>query len=79
VSILDVGEVEVFFPVGALFLKWRRAIADFDPACGVIIAEARVVHITEVFSLGDGALTKGFIFDGAKQFRFATRFNPRSD
>ena len=53
VGVLYAGEVEIFFPVGTLFLKRRRAIADFDPARRLIVTESRVVHVAEIFTLGN--------------------------
>jgi len=55
VGVLDAGQVEVAFPIGALFLERRGAVADFHPSGGLVFAEAGFAHVAEVFAFGDGA------------------------
>ncbi len=79
VSILHSREIEVFFPVGPLFLQGCRAVADFHPTRGLVSAEPRVVHVAQVFAFGDRALAQLLIFNGLDQIAFATGFNAGSN
>jgi len=56
--ILYSDEVEKFLPVRALFLQRRRAVADFDPARGLVRKKSRVVHVANVFSFSYRALAQ---------------------
>lgn len=78
-SILHSGEIEIRFPVGTFFLQWGWAVADFDPARSLIFAETRFVHVSEIFSLRDGALAQRFALDSLQQVAFTAGFNAGSD
>jgi hypothetical protein len=54
--ILYACEIEVLFPIRTLFLQRGRAVTDFYPASCVIFAEAGLLHIAQIFALGDGSL-----------------------
>ena len=62
--VLHTGEIEILLPVWTFFLKRRGTIADFDPSCGFVWAEAGIFHIPEVFAFGNRAFTQGLIVDG---------------
>ena len=59
VCILDTDELEILFPIGALFFKRNVAKADFHPARGAVCAETGVAHVAEVFVTRDGAGAEG--------------------
>jgi hypothetical protein len=50
-SILNLAEFKILFPIRTLFLQWSWTIADFDPANGTIVAESSQVHVTLIFAL----------------------------
>src|SRR5579864_1448995 len=77
--VLDAGEVEKLFPVGTLFLQRRWAVADLDPAGGLVFAEPRILHIAEIFALGDGSVTQSSGVDSVQQVGFSTGFYTGSD
>jgi hypothetical protein len=79
VGVLNFGQIEKFLPVRLFFLKRRGAIADFDPASGVVVEDAGVAHVAKVFAFGDRAATQGFVFDGLEEGGFAAGFDTGSD
>jgi len=54
VGVLDAGQVEVAFPIGAFFFEGHGAVADFHPAGGLVGAEAGFAHVAEVLASGYG-------------------------
>jgi hypothetical protein len=56
VRVLYAREIEIFFPVRTLFLERGGAIADFNPACCLIFAEAGLLHVAQIFAFGYGSL-----------------------
>jgi hypothetical protein len=72
-------EIEIFFPVRALFLQRCRTVANFDPPCGLVRAKPRIVHVAEVFAFRHGASAEAVVFDGLKQIAFATGLNAGSN
>src|SRR5207244_2566702 len=79
VSILNLCQFEMLFPVRTFFLKGSRAIAHFDPTSRPVGAKPRVLHVAQVFSFGNRALAEGFILDGLEQFLFPTLLQPCAD
>jgi hypothetical protein len=77
--ILHAHQVEIFFPVRALFLQRRRTLANLDPPRRLVRAKPRIVHITQVLAFGHGASAESFILDGLQQIVFATGFNAGSN
>ncbi len=77
--VLHFGEIKIFFPVRLLFLKWCWAVADFDPAHGLVGAEAGISHIAKVFASRDGSSAECFLLDGLKQISFAAGFHAGSN
>lgn len=63
VGVLHANQVEILLPIGPLFLQGRGAIADLDPASGLVRAKTGVVHIAQVFALGDGAPAKRLVLN----------------
>jgi len=53
VGVLNLSEREESLPIGTLFLKRSGAIAYFDPAGGLVLAETCVPHIAKILTLGD--------------------------
>jgi hypothetical protein len=79
VGVLYAGEIEILFPVWAFFLERCWAIADFDPACSLIFAETRVIHVAQIFAFGDRAFAELSTFDSAEQIGFTAGFYAGSD
>jgi len=73
--ILYSDEVEIFLPVRALFLQRRRAVADFDPARGLVRKKSRIVHVAKVFSLSHGTLAQCAAVDSFEQRTLAAGFH----
>src|SRR5229473_3444022 len=53
VSVLDLDQVEILLPIRTLLLQRRGAVADFDPAHRLVCTNPRLVHVAQVFALGD--------------------------
>jgi hypothetical protein len=53
VSVLDLDQLEEFFPIGAFLLKWSRTITDLNPNSRPVFLQASTFHIIEVFVAGD--------------------------
>src|SRR5262245_34126279 len=79
VRVLHFDEVEVLFPVLALFLERRRAIAHLDPLHASILELARNLHIAEVLVAGDRAEPERFALDRVRQRVALAVFQSRRD
>lgn len=79
VRVLHAMEMEVFFPVGAFFLEWRRTIADLNPPDRVILAKTGVLHVAQIFAFRYRPVPKSFVFYGFQQVAFAPWFHAGSD
>src|SRR5260370_15602092 len=53
VSVLDLDQVEILLPIRTLLLQRRGAITDFDPAHRLVCTNPRLLHVAQVFALGD--------------------------
>ena len=53
VRVLDFQEVEIYFPVGTLFLKRRGTVADLNPLSASILELPGFSHISKIFASGD--------------------------
>ena len=78
VRVLHARQIEVLLPVGTFFLEGQGTIADFDPSCGFVWAEAGIFHIPEVFAFGNGAFAQGLVFDSFQKCLPALLFHTGS-
>ena len=72
VSVLHPRQIKVFLPIRPFLLERSGAIADFDPASGLVGAEPRFIHIAQVFAFGNRPMPERFILDGLEQIGFLT-------
>ena len=77
--VLHAGKLKVLFPVRTFFLQRCRAVADFDPTGSSVLKQARVLHVAEIFALGDRALSQSFTLDGIQQVVLTAGFYTRSN
>jgi hypothetical protein len=63
VRVLDAGKLEELLPVRALLVERLVAIADFDPARGAVLAQAGLLHVSEIFVPGYRATSQGPVLD----------------
>jgi len=63
-GILHSDEFEIIFPVRALLLKGRGAVADLDPAGRLVGKQPRIVHVAEVLTLRYRAFAQRTAIDG---------------
>jgi hypothetical protein len=77
VGIFNAKQLEIFFPVGALFGERGSAKTNFNPGHCVIGRNARVLHVPEIFIAGDGTAAQGLFIDRSGKIRFTPRFDPR--
>ena len=60
-------KLEVFLPIGPLFLQRRIAKTRFNPARNPRGVDPRLLHIVLVFVTCDGALTERLVVDGEEK------------
>jgi hypothetical protein len=53
VSVLDLDQVEEFFPIGSFLLERSRTVTDLHPHGRPVLQQASMFHIIEVFVAGD--------------------------
>jgi bifunctional oligoribonuclease and PAP phosphatase NrnA len=70
VGVLDADDIEVFLPVGQLFLEGSVAVADFNPFSFAVVAQPGFFHVAQVFVASHGAGAERAGFDGPQQSRF---------
>ena len=56
-SILDLEQLEVLFPIRTFLRERSRAIANFNPLNRAVIELPRLFHVSRVFVTGNGAST----------------------
>jgi len=75
VSILNLQEFEILFPVWALLREGSRTITHFNPLNGAVIELPRFLHIPKVLVAGYGASAEGAVFNGFVQRLFSAWFH----
>jgi hypothetical protein len=78
-GILYPRQIEVFFPVRALFQQRAWTITDLNPAGGLIFTEPRVVHIAEILASRNRSSAQGLFFNCLQEVGFAARFDSCPD
>src|ERR1700674_531711 len=78
VRILHLDQLKILLPVRTLFLQRRGAIADFDPAHGLVGTNPRLCHVAQVFPLRDRPFAQRPALNGFQQPSLATILHPRS-
>ena len=61
-------KLEVFLPIGPLFLQRRLAKTRFDPGRNPGEVDPRLLHVVLVFVTRDGASTERLLVDGAEKW-----------
>jgi MFS transporter, SHS family, lactate transporter len=77
VRIRDGKQLEIFLPVGSLFLQRRIAEAGLDPARLALGRNACPMHVVQIFVASDRTCPERPVRDRSKQSWFAPRFDPR--
>ena len=52
-GVLNLDQVEELFPVRPLFFQRHVAVTDFDPARRAVVEQAGILHVAQIFALGD--------------------------
>ena len=65
VRVLNLEQLEIFFPVWTLFRERGRAVADFNPLDPAVLKLARLLHISLVFISRDGPSAQRAVLDSA--------------
>jgi hypothetical protein len=76
VRILNLEKVEVFLPIGTLFLQRGRAETGFNPGRGSTLIYARLLHVVEIFIAGDRATAESFLRNRIQKRRFLSFLDP---
>jgi len=77
VRVLDRKQLEIFLPVGSLFLQRRIAEAGLDPARLALSRDARLLHVVQILIAGNRAFPKRAVRDRTEQSRLAPRLESR--
>ena len=75
VRVLNLQQLEIFFPIRAFFEEWRRAITDFDPLQGTVIELPCFGHIPEIFVAGDRSSAERPFLNGLVERLCSTGFD----
>jgi hypothetical protein len=77
--VFDTKKLEIFFPVGALFLQRRLAETGLHPGRHAGGIDARLLHVVLVCVAGDRPLTECLLLDRAKEWLLLAGFYPGFD
>ena len=77
--ILDAEQFEVLLPIWAFFLEGGWAETGFHPVREIVLIDAGVAHVFEVFIASYGALAQALFLDGLEQGTFAPLTNTGFD
>ena len=70
-GILNLGQLEMLFPVRTLLLQRRGTVADLHPARGAIRTESGILHVTQIFPFCYRSLTQGLLLNCLQEFLLA--------
>jgi len=76
--VLHARQIKILFPIRPFFLERSRAIADFDPASGFVLAKPSVFHISKVLAFSNRSLAQSAILNRSKKSGFAAGLHSRS-
>lgn len=78
-SVLDLHDVEVLFPVRQLLFQRCRAIADFYPPHCAVFTQTRLLHTAKILGPGNRSCIEGFSLDGLPKRLLPARFESGSN
>jgi len=79
VRILNLDQIEIFFPIRTFLIERRIAVTDFDPLHASIVKLPSLIHVSLVLVAGNRSTSERAIFDCALKRLFLAFFDSRCD
>jgi len=77
--VLNLDQLEIFFPIRALLGQWAGTETDLDPAHRAVFDQTRLGHVIQILVSGNGTCAQCFHLNSLEQGRGLVGFDSGGD